>query len=174
MTVATAESPDVARPPTEPRAPAALVFDHVGLIVPSLAAGRDFLAAALEVVRWTPITEDAGLRVSVQFGASAADGVVYELVAPFGEHSPIANALRQGKHILNHLAYRTADLEQAGERLRAQGCYPAGAPEPALAYGGSRVQFFVSPLRFVIELIERPDHRHGFVAVEEEQRRNEP
>jgi methylmalonyl-CoA/ethylmalonyl-CoA epimerase len=46
--------------------------------------------------------------------------------------------------------------------LRAQGCCPAGAPQPAVAYGGRRVQFFVSPLRFVIELIEKPDHMHTF------------
>jgi len=143
-------------------APEVLLFDHLGLIVPELATGREFLAGALGVVRWTPAVDDQGLQVRVQFGASAADGLVYELIAPFGEGSPIRNALRSGKHILNHLAYRTADLEAAAERLRDQGCYPAGEAQPALAYGGKRVQFFVSPLRFVIELIEKPEHRHAF------------
>ena len=140
----------------------ALFFDHLGLIVPEIVTGREFLASTLGITHWTPVTDDEGLQVSVQFGSSAADGLVYELVAPFGERSPIANALRTGKHILNHVAYRTANMEQAGKLLRTQGCYPAGEPQPAVAYEGRRVQFFVTPLRFIIELIEKPEHVHAF------------
>jgi methylmalonyl-CoA/ethylmalonyl-CoA epimerase len=139
-----------------------LLFDHLGLVVPELCMGRTFLSSALGVAKWTPEVEDRGIGVRVQFGTSGRDGLVYELVAPLGECSPIANALRNGKHILNHVAYRTAELDEAGARLRAQGCCPAGAPQPAVAYEGRRVQFFVSPLRFVIELIEKPDHMHTF------------
>ena len=162
MPMPAAEAVDVTHNAHEAAAIDVLVFDHLGLIVQDLAAGREFLTAALRVAHWTPVVHDNGLQVSVQFGSSAADGMVYELVAPFGERSPIANALRSGKHILNHLAYRTDDLDRAGERLRAQGCFPAGDPHPAVAYNGQRVQFFVSPLRFVIELIEKPEHRHAF------------
>ena len=161
-----AKAYDVAESPAQDAAPAGapeiLFFDHLGLIVPDLAGGRDFLASALGVVRWTPAVDDERLQVRVQFGSSAAGSMVYELIAPFGERSPIANALRSGKHILNHVAYRTADLEKAGQRLRSQGCYPAGDAQPAMAYGGKRVQFFVSPLRFVIELVEKPEHQHAF------------
>ena len=92
---------------------------------------------------------------------------MYELVAPYGEASPIANALRTGKHILNHLAYLTPDLDRTAEHLRAEGCYPAGEPQPAIAYDGARVQFWMSPLRFVLELIEKPGHAHAFQDFEE-------
>jgi len=147
-----------------------LELDHLGLIVPDLAAGRVFLATALNVTRWTPITNDPILGVSVQFGSTAQFGatphhtLTYELIAPLGDTTPIANALRTGKHILNHLAYLTPDLEASAAHLRAAGCYPAGDPLPALAYEGRRIQFFMSPLRFVIELIEKPGHRHNFTA----------
>jgi methylmalonyl-CoA/ethylmalonyl-CoA epimerase len=140
-----------------------LELDHVGLIVPDLATGRDFLATALGITRWTPITDDPTLQVSVQFGTAPGHPLTYELIAPFGEQSPIANALRTGKHILNHLAYLTPSLESSGTHLRASGCYPTGDPLPALAYQGRRVQFWISPLRFVIELIEKPGHRHLFL-----------
>ena len=35
-------------------------------------------------------------------------------------------------------------------------------PKPAIAYGGRRIQFFVTPMRFIVELIEAPYHRHEF------------
>jgi methylmalonyl-CoA/ethylmalonyl-CoA epimerase len=140
----------------------ALELDHLGLIAFELEAARGFLERALRITRWTEITNDPVLRVAVQFGTAEAGGLIYELIAPLGEDSPIANALRSGKHILNHVAYLTPDLAASGEHLRAEGCWQAGPPLPALAYGGAQVQFWVSPLRFVIELIEKPGHRHAF------------
>jgi methylmalonyl-CoA/ethylmalonyl-CoA epimerase len=139
-----------------------LALDHIGLIVPDLATGRDFLTTTLGITRWTPITNDPVLHVSVQFGAAPGHPLTYELIAPFGDQSPIASALRTGKNILNHLAYLTPNLETSGDHLRQSGCYPVGDPLPALAYQGRRVQFWISPLRFIIELIEKPGHVHPF------------
>ena len=139
-----------------------LELDHLGLIVSDLITGRDFLTTTLGITRWTPITDDPILHVSVQFGTDPGGQLTYELIAPFGDASPIANALRTGKHILNHLAYLTPDLEACGNRLSATGCISTGDPLPALAYQGRRIQFWMSPLRFVIELIEKPGHRHNF------------
>jgi methylmalonyl-CoA/ethylmalonyl-CoA epimerase len=139
-----------------------LALDHLGLIVPDLSTGRDFLTIALGITHWTSITNDPILHVSVQFGTTPAGQLTYELIAPFGDASPIANALRTGKHILNHLAYLTPDIESSGNHLRSTGCLPTGDPLPALAYQGRRIQFWMSPLRFVIELIEKPGHRHNF------------
>ena len=131
-------------------------FDHIGLVVESIDTGRAFLTETLGIDRWTPVTDDPGLGVSVQFGRDG-DGPVIELIAPLGPASPIAGALRGNKNILNHLAYSVADLAAEGERLRSQGCHPAGEPKPALAYGGALVQFWVTPLRFLVELIELPE-----------------
>jgi methylmalonyl-CoA/ethylmalonyl-CoA epimerase len=147
----------------QPSTDTTLTLDHLGLIVPDIATGRDFLTTALGITRWTPITHDPTLGVSVCFGTSETNTLAYELIAPFGEASPITNALRAGKHILNHLAYLTPDLEASAEHLRASGCCPAGDPKPALAYEGRRIQFFISPLRFVIELIEKPGHQHPYI-----------
>lgn len=138
----------------------ALEFDHLGLIVPDLAAGRAFLQAALGITRWTPVTDDPGLRVSVQFGSAPGSSIVYELIAPLGDGSPIAGTLRQGKSILNHVAYLTPSLAESAAHLRALGCFATGDPQPAVAYNGCLIQFWISPLRFLIELIEKPGHRH--------------
>jgi methylmalonyl-CoA/ethylmalonyl-CoA epimerase len=144
-----------------------LTFDHLGLVVADLATGRTFLQQTLAISEWTPPTHDDGLKVSVQFGTDATRSLVYELIAPLGDDSPVATALRSNKNILNHVAYLTADLSASATQLRAAGCHPTGGPQPAVAYGGHLIQFFVSPLRFLIELIEKPGHQHPFTHPEE-------
>ncbi|MDP9039388.1 MAG: VOC family protein [Acidobacteriota bacterium] len=158
----------------------ALHFDHIGLVVADLEEGRRHLTHTLGIARWTPPYDDQGIGVSVQFGVQVDAGQgeanpAIELIAPLGQRSPIANALRKGTRILNHLAYTTEDLESSAAHLAAESCVATGAAHPAVAYGGQRVQFFISPLRFMIELIEIPRgaksvvrQRHVFLECEAE------
>jgi len=141
-----------------------LQFDHLGLVVKSLAKGRGVLSAMLGVTRWTQEFCDPVNGVLLQFCRDPA-GVCYELLEPLDETSPVYPALAGGKAILNHVAYRVEDLSAQGERLCRAGCAPTSAPKPAVAYGGRPVQFFVSPLRFVIELIEAPVHEHLYLPI---------
>jgi methylmalonyl-CoA/ethylmalonyl-CoA epimerase len=138
-----------------------LVFDHVGVAVASLAEGRRYLRDLLHIAEWTEEFDDPVNRVRVQFGRDGS-GVCYETIAPFGENSPILLALQKGQRVLNHVAYLVEDLEAEGGRLRDGGCIAAGPANPAVAYGGNRIQFFVSPLKFTIELIEAPGHAHAY------------
>lgn len=136
-------------------------FDHLGLIVRDLALGRRRLAAILPMMRWTVELDDPGNGVRVQFGQSEAPPT-YELVAPLGADSPVAKTLVSGRNILNHVAYLVPDITAAGERLRRGGSAEMGPPRPAVAYGARRIQFFMTPLRFIIEIIEAPGHLHYF------------
>ncbi|MBS1813513.1 MAG: VOC family protein [Acidobacteria bacterium] len=138
-----------------------LTFDHLGLVVADLAAAREHLSATLGIVQWSEIFDDPQIGVSVQFGSGGVSPR-FELITSLGEKSPVSRALSQGKNVLNHVAYLTHDLAAAAEALREQGCFPAGKAQPAVAYGGKPIQFFFSPLRFIIELIEAPGHRHLF------------
>lgn len=138
-------------------------FDHVGVFVKEIAKGRELLGDMFGIARWTEVFADEGIGVYVQFGI-AADGPCYELVAPLGEHSPVEGALRAGKNILNHVAYLTPDLDAEGERLRSLGSVAVAAAQPAVAYDGRLVQFWLSPLRFIVELIEAPEHQHSYIA----------
>ncbi len=97
----------------------------------------------------------------MQFGRDPS-GLCYEIIAPLHAESPVSRTLRTGDRILNHLAYRVDNLEQAADRLRRQGCVSAGEPKPAVAYGGRPIQFFLAPLRFIVELIEAPEHAHRY------------
>jgi methylmalonyl-CoA/ethylmalonyl-CoA epimerase len=136
-----------------------LRFDHIGLVVGDMVEGRKSLEDMFGVDRWTHLFEDPGIGVYVQFGRTA-EGPCYELIAPLGEASPVATALKRGINILNHVAYLTADLDADAQRLQDLGSMMAGPAKPAVAYGGARVQFWITPQRFMVELIEAPGHEH--------------
>lgn len=138
-----------------------LEFDHIGVVVPDLATGGRQIEATLPVVASTAVFDDPVLGVSVQFYRDRS-GLIFELIAPYGDASPVRNTLGQA-HRLNQLAYRCRNLEEAAQTLRRGRAVPLGVPAPALAFGGARVQFFWSPLGHVIELIETPDVRQDFI-----------
>jgi len=138
-----------------------LSFDHVGIVVADVDAASTTLAGLLGRVSWTRRFDDAGLRVSVRF-ARDRSGLVYELIAPLGDASPVARALKSKTNLLNQIAYRTRSLEASVARLRTQRAVPVSAPAPALAFGGARVQFLMTPLGFLFELIETDRITHDF------------
>jgi methylmalonyl-CoA/ethylmalonyl-CoA epimerase len=136
-------------------------FDHIGVAVADMAEARTLLTAMLGITQWSEIFEDHGIGVYVQFGA-ADSGPSYELIAPINVTSPISGALKTGKGILNHVAYLVPDISSGAAWLRELGCFPVAEAQPAVAYNGNSVQFFQSPLRFLVELIEATNHTHTF------------
>ncbi len=130
-----------------------MIFDHVGLFVADLETGRNHLERLLKVTRVEREIDDSGLKVRIQFLVDRA-GIRYELIAPFGEGNPVSGVLESGKAILNHLAYRVENIDKEARRMRDEGSLPLGPARPAIAFGGRRVMFFLTPLRFVVELIE--------------------
>lgn len=141
-----------------------LTLDHIGLAVPSLAQGRDCMARMLPLRRWSEPTSDATLGVEIQF-AWDASGIAFELLAPLGEASPVAAALAAGRNTLQHLAYRTPDFAEACAAFRREGALPLGPARPAHAFGDANVIFFLTPLRFVCELIDAYDSGSSYRAV---------
>ena len=138
-----------------------MIFDHIGIVVAELSAGRPVLCAALGVCAWTQEFTDPVNDVHVQFGRDQA-GLCYELIAPFSEKSPVRRALRTGANITNHVAYRVADLEAERDRLLGLDFTPIADARPAIAYGGALIQFFMSPIFSLVELIEAPAHEHEY------------
>lgn len=97
--------------------------------------------------------EDPLQRVWVQF-VHDEHGLCYELVAPAGEDSPVTQVIKTRRNVINHLAYRVHSLQEGATRLREQRHLPLGPSQPAVAFGGAHVQFFLSPLGHIVELIE--------------------
>jgi methylmalonyl-CoA/ethylmalonyl-CoA epimerase len=142
-------------------------FDHIGVVTESLSNGRRQLEALVGIQEWTQEFADPVNMVNVQFGKDAS-GICYELISPLGDKSPILEALISGNRILNHVAYLVPDLAAAATRLRAAHCVPTGAAKPAIAYGGKRIQFFISRMRVLIEIIEAIEHSHIYSSLAEQ------
>lgn len=128
-------------------------FDHIGIVVKELDFGCEKLSKLFEIGRKSNVYHDALLNVSVQFCYDQY-GICYELVAPYGSNSPVDNVLQNSSSTLNHIAYKTNEFDGTISKLRKTGCVPLGIPQPALAFNGSRVIFFLTPLKLIFELIE--------------------
>jgi methylmalonyl-CoA/ethylmalonyl-CoA epimerase len=130
-----------------------MIFHHIGIFTSDLDVGRNKLSLILPIQSVSEPIEDPGLKVKVQF-CTDTSGICYELVAPFGENNPVSGILLSGKAIINHVAYTVESIDVASHELRKSGCMPLSQARPAVAFGNRRVMFFMSPLRFIIELIE--------------------
>ncbi len=128
-------------------------FDHIGLFVRDLDEGRERLASLLPIHSWTVPVDDPLIKVRIQFGLDKS-GIRYELVAPVGDGNPVERSLAAGVNILNHVAYLASDIDAELRRLRRQRCVPTSAPRPAAAFGGRRVVFLLTPMGFILELVE--------------------
>lgn len=136
-------------------------FDHLGVVVSDLPAGRRLLGASVGIAQWTREYEDPLQDVYAQFGRCAS-GICYELIAPRSSASPIARALASKVNVLNHVAYLVEDIGRGAERLLAADFVAISEAKPAVAFEHRKIQFFVSRARFMIELIEAPWHEHEF------------
>lgn len=141
-----------------------LIFDHVGLVVRDLATGFANVRSLLPIVAATQVYDDQVLGVSVQFLRDAG-GVMFELIAPLGDNSPVAKIAASGRGVLNQVAYRVGNLAAAAEYFRARGATPTGAAKPAIAFDGAPVQFFLTKEFVVVELIESEGASRAFVPV---------
>ncbi|MDN5006357.1 VOC family protein [Bradyrhizobium sp. GCM10027634] len=141
-----------------------LIFDHVGLVVRDLRSGLNNVCALLPIVSATRVYDDQVLGVSVQFLRDAG-GVMFELIAPFGDNSPVAKIAASGRGVINQVAYRVGNLAAAAEYFRARGATPTGAAKPAVAFDGAPVQFFLTREFIVVELIESEGVSREFVPI---------
>ncbi|AUW40889.1 VOC family protein [Rhizobium leguminosarum] len=139
----------------------ALQFDHCGIVVSDIEQGLWSLAKILPIVGKTERFDDAGLGVSVQF-LQDASGMVFELIAPLGDKSPVKKIAATKVGVLNQIAYRVRSLEAGAHHFRAQQALPVGTAKPAIAFGGALVQFFYLPAGLVVELIEAETFSHHF------------
>lgn len=131
-------------------ADASMKFDDLG-VVPSLDEGRAHLSVALQISDWSREFADSLNGVFVQFGRGPV-AMCYEVVAPLGQQQ-LALALRKGGHSQPCRIPRGS--AGAASRLRDLYFRPLGTPKPAVAYERRNIRFLMSPLNFIVELINR-------------------
>ncbi len=143
-----------------------MIFDHLGVVVPDLAAGRLLFGQSLGIGYWTAEFEEHLQDVYVQFG-HCQSGMCYELIAPRSPMSPVSRALKRRVNMLNHVGYLVDDLAREAARLQQAAFLPVSFAKSGIAFNDRLIQFFVSPARLMIELIEAPNHRHSYIFADE-------
>jgi len=129
-------------------------FNHIGIFVKSLEIGRQILTETLQIKNWSEPIVDSIQGVTVQFGYDSTD-ICYELVAPNAKVNPVDNVLKQGKNILNHVAYKVDNIDQAIKKLQDLNNILISGPVKAKAFNDKKITFLFTKLRFIIELIEK-------------------
>ena len=83
-------------------------FDHIGIFVESLSFGRKKMQEIFEIDSCSKEFNDELMSVSVQFMYDTS-GVCYEIVAPYGDNSPVKNVLTTKKIflIMLHIKLKT-------------------------------------------------------------------
>lgn len=128
-------------------------FDHIGVFVNTLSFGREEMKKMFNIRSVSEEFNDKKMSVSVQF-LYDTDGICYEIVAPYGDKSPVDNVLSSKKNLLNHVAYKVKNFDEKISEFINFRCIPLGKPTNAVAFNNARVIFFLNPLGFIIELIE--------------------
>jgi len=126
---------------------------HIGLVV------GDIVAAADEFRRfhggdeiWGPIVDDIQLAEIAL--VRSGDGLLYELLRPVSDESPIARAAKRGGP-LHHLCFAVSDVEGAIADARERAGIVVMPPAPAAAFGGLPVAFVYYRHRGLVEYVDR-------------------
>lgn len=128
-------------------------FHHIGLLVSDLEEGKAALELVDSSVKWSKSVADELIGVQVVFGTDRGR-LRYELVSPLGINSPISNFMEKKENMFHHIAYETKNFDEKCSELRRLKFLPLGVAMPAVAFGGKRVAFYLTPLRTIIEIIE--------------------
>ena len=128
---------------------------HLGIAVPSIEAAAPWWQQVCQFRRVSEVVYDPIQEVRVQF-FKAVDGFCVELIEPASESSPVSCFLAEQGGGLYHLCFEVKDLDATVAKWRESGAFPVKKPEPAVAFGGQRIVFLVTPQRILVELVESP------------------
>jgi methylmalonyl-CoA/ethylmalonyl-CoA epimerase len=129
-------------------------FHHVGYATDDIQRYLvEYFVPLFRPLSVSEVVADPIQRVAVCF-ASMAGGTTIELVEPLGEKSPVHAVIGSSRGGVYHLCYEVDDLDYALRRFRDKRCLPLGRPAPAVAFGGRRIVFLMTPQKDLIELLE--------------------
>ncbi len=131
-------------------------FHHIGYAVASIQSYlADFMGPLFAPRHVSDTFADPIQQVRVCF-VEMQGGTVIELVEPLGDQSPIHAYIGSKRGGVYHVCYEVPDLEAAIAAMRAKKCMPLGKPVAAVAFGGRRIIFILTPQRDLVELLEAP------------------
>jgi methylmalonyl-CoA/ethylmalonyl-CoA epimerase len=130
-----------------------LRLHHVGFVVSDIQKSVEGFRNALGMSWNGAIYPDPKQKVKVTFLASGPACAQIELIEPASGDSPVAKFLEKGGG-QHHLCYEVNDIDKALAEFKSRKVSIVQRPSPAVAFGGRRIAWFVTPDRLVVELLE--------------------
>jgi methylmalonyl-CoA/ethylmalonyl-CoA epimerase len=132
----------------------ALRLHHMGFVVADIATAMPNFVRSMAAEWDGRIIEDPLQKVKVAFLTTRPGDAQIELVQPDAKASPVTRFLQERGGGMHHLCYEVADLEGELRAFRARGAMIASRPKPAVAFGGRRIAWVITPEKFLVELLE--------------------
>lgn len=130
---------------------------HLAVVVADIARSAELYKKLLNISPISKVVHDQQQKVHIQFLAGGALGdLQIELLAPEGDESPVASALKKGGGP-NHLCFEVADLDQTLKLALEQGCRLIAQPTEAPALADRRIAFVFTPDQQIVEFLEAPN-----------------
>src|ERR1700758_1026084 len=130
-------------------------FHHTGFVVTSIAAVVESFCRAVRGSNWSETWHDPVQRVRVAFIYPSHPGdPSIELVEPAGPGSPVEKFLERGGG-LHHLCYEVENLDKTVRDGSPRGLTIIRRPQPAVAFDGRRIAWFLTREGLLIEYLER-------------------
>lgn len=129
-----------------------LVFNHIGIFVKNIKKNEKYLTCLFKIHKKSKIILDKKLGIKAKLYYDKKN-ICYELVEPYGEKNPVSGYLKRASNILNHVAYSSKNFDQTIEELIKQKYMQISIAKHSKLFN-SRVVFFLSPLNYIIEIIE--------------------
>ena len=125
-------------------------FHHVGITVEDIDSGLQMWKEVfIDVLEQFSVKQCFDPLQEVELCLFEAGNLKIELVS--GEK--VKNFLRRGTKIY-HICFEVDNLERKIENLINKGCILVSSPKPAILFEGRRVAFLITPMGFLIELLE--------------------
>jgi methylmalonyl-CoA/ethylmalonyl-CoA epimerase len=138
------------KPPSDSQ----LKLHHVGYVVSDIEKSAAGFAGSVGA-RWDgKIVADPLQGARVSFLTMRPEDAQIELVEPDSPGAPTARFLREKGEGLHHLCYEVKDLAETLQTMRAAGSLLARPPKPAVAFGGRRIAWLLTPEKLLLELLE--------------------
>ena len=128
---------------------------HLAVVVADIDRSAEVYCELLGVHPSTEVVHDPKQKVHIQFlSGSALGDLQLELLAPDGDDSPVALALKKGGGP-NHLCFEVADINQALQNAREQGCRVICEPVEAAAMDNRQIAFVFTPDQQIVEFVAK-------------------
>ena len=130
-----------------------LVFNHIGIFVKNIKKNEKYITSLFNISKKSRLVLDKKIGIKAKLYYDK-DKICYELVEPYGKKNPVSGFLKKGSNILNHIAYSTNNLDKSMEQLRDKEFMQISIIKYSKLFK-SRIVFFLSPLNYIIEIIEK-------------------